>query len=267
MLPRDPMPSLPCALVTLATLQLAMCSYAPGNPPIASSQILLVRHAQRIDFAERDWSRDAENPFDPYLTVEGKKEATKLGLHLRDSGICNVVSSPFLRCIYTAQYAATRIEQLFNIDLEPGVGEFLHRSFFPDAIDIDSFWSPTQYLKTFCTYVNDKYDPIHTLAFPESIQELRERCCHVLQKLVEKHKGSKLMIVTHAAFIEIALNLLLPDLPVPEIPEGSITEIVQDERTGIWSIARLGDRSYLDEEYDDFDSVFDPIDPSAMYAD
>jgi len=248
-------------------LQNATCSFAPGNPPIASSHILLVRHAQRIDFVERDWSRDAANPFDPYLTVEGKAEATKLGLHLQDSGITNVISSPFIRAVYTAQYAATRIEQLFNIDVEPGVGEFLHRSFFPEAMDINSFWSTSQTLKPICAFINEKYNPILTPNFPESIQEFRQRCTHVLERIIERYKGSKVMIVTHAFFIEVALKHLLPDLHVPEILECSITEIVQDERTGMWSIARLGDRTYLDEEYDDFDSVFDEVDPSALHPD
>uniref|UniRef100_A0A7S0MBY0 Uncharacterized protein n=1 Tax=Cryptomonas curvata TaxID=233186 RepID=A0A7S0MBY0_9CRYP len=114
--------SLPWILKTLSLWASIGCARGES----VTTRFFLVRSAERIDFAEKDWSSSAHNPYDPYLSRLGSAQAAQLGHHLNPRRITRVYSSPFLRALQTAQGAAESLDQIFSIAPEPGLCEFLY---------------------------------------------------------------------------------------------------------------------------------------------
>ena len=74
---------------------------------VSANEIIVVRHGERIDAVDSEWTRRTRLPnhYVP-LTEKGKEMARYTGYALRKRmhrGIIHVYSSHFLRCLQTAQ--------------------------------------------------------------------------------------------------------------------------------------------------------------------
>eukprot|EP00667_Euglena_gracilis_P023927 EG_transcript_27253 len=91
--------------------------------------VFVTRHGARIDTVDYDWLRKAghSRSDDPYLSSEGIQGAQQLAAHLRDTQGANqirhVVTSPFTRCVETADVIAEALE--LPLLVEPGICEVL----------------------------------------------------------------------------------------------------------------------------------------------
>jgi broad specificity phosphatase PhoE len=75
--------------------------------------IVVVRHGERADDAKEEEKAKIPREFDPHLTKLGQKQGTDTGIFIEEYlkekfsskqfKNCYLVSSPFLRCIMTAE--------------------------------------------------------------------------------------------------------------------------------------------------------------------
>jgi len=76
------------------------------------------------------------------------------------------------------------------------------------------------------------------------------RCACVVREIVRRHEGHKILLVTHGTVIEACLRALAPELRVPHLPEGSITELAWDTLAEAWVPERVGEVGYEDMEFE-----------------
>lgn len=78
--------------------------------------LFFVRHGERLDKVNHDWSAGALRPHDTPLSSLGKKQATSLGKWLYGKidiyQPLTIFSSPFIRCIQTAHHIAQELDGL-----------------------------------------------------------------------------------------------------------------------------------------------------------
>ncbi|KAJ2450646.1 hypothetical protein EV183_004146 [Coemansia sp. RSA 2336] len=116
--------------------------------PVGCVTCYFVRHGERIDHIDDTWIRNAAVPYDPPLTAEGLLQAQRTGALISslesslDPAEYLVLTSPFLRCLQTAQaiqqgYMADRPGS-WKIAIEPGLSEVMNENYFdhplPDAL-------------------------------------------------------------------------------------------------------------------------------------
>jgi broad specificity phosphatase PhoE len=111
--------------------------------------VVVARHGERWDYVQRDaginWIATAERPWDPPLSPNGLKQATRLGTHLKAKlvelnlpPIVACYSSPFLRCRQTACRAVQAIVNDGNhhngnkmlVQIELGLSESLNNGWY-----------------------------------------------------------------------------------------------------------------------------------------
>lgn len=112
--------------------------------------IVVARHGERWDYLQRDagkgreWVESVERPWDPPLSPNGLKQATRLGEHLgtklQELGlppIAAVYTSPFLRCRQTACQAVEALNSNrtdpripLKVRIELGLTESLNQSWY-----------------------------------------------------------------------------------------------------------------------------------------
>jgi len=75
--------------------------------------VYITRHGMRLDWAEPNWHlASGDDPCDPPLSEEGLQQARELGEHLAGVGPLDYIfSSPFLRCVQTADAVAAAQEK------------------------------------------------------------------------------------------------------------------------------------------------------------
>jgi len=91
----------------------------------------LARHGSRLDFVDPEWRKSAERPHDPPLSSNGLSQARQLAARLRDEAISTVFSSPFLRCVMTADIVADELG--VGLKIEAGFSEWLNGDWFREA--------------------------------------------------------------------------------------------------------------------------------------
>ena len=98
------------------------------NPFAAREHVFVTRHGARIDNgpdADAQWLAKAGHgrPDDPHLSPSGLVAAAELAARLAASEVrvAHVVTSPYLRCVQTANAVAERLG--VAIKLEPGISE------------------------------------------------------------------------------------------------------------------------------------------------
>ena len=166
-----------------------------------ASSIIVIRHSDRLDYEmgiER-W-KDLSNPewiFDPPLSDLGTAMALETAAAVNAISLPNgkpitkVISSPFLRCIQTANPIAGKLDLpillddcLFEIPCgrEPLPGPADRRRYFPRV--------STEYVSTFRPQGHE--------IFP---QDCLDRCGAASIALANRFPGENIVIVTHAASV------------------------------------------------------------------
>jgi hypothetical protein len=115
-----------------------------NNKPEAEAVVYLTRHGARIDSDDSDWLNKCNHnrSNDPHLSQGGNIGAQELAQRLKgllgeshcENQIKHIISSPYIRCVETAN----TIAQVLNvpIKIEPGIAE-VNSSRQPQFLDTD----------------------------------------------------------------------------------------------------------------------------------
>ena len=198
-----------------------------------ATRLYLVRHAQSAGNTGEDLTTG-----DPELTEVGREQARRLGERFRFQKVDFIYSSPLRRTQETARHiaGAVGLEVATKADLrEVELGREDHNI---------RLLSPQEQAKVAQRIVAEgTWD-----AFPgsEGSSAARARVGGVIGEIAGAHRGKRVVIVCHSAFIQTFISVVL-DLPRDFVfyPFNSSINSVraQDGRYVIW---RLNDISHLD---------------------
>ncbi|KAE8796350.1 putative phosphoglycerate mutase gpmB [Hordeum vulgare] len=215
----------------------ATATSPPALPPPGGEQfaeVVVVRHG------ETSWnaSRTIQGQMDPELNETGRRQALVVARRLsREARPAAVYSSDLKRAAETAQTIATACG-VSSLVLDPALRERhmgdLHGLVFDDAVrrspEIFSSYSRTQEIP----------------GGGESLDQLSERCVSYLNTVAEKHKGDRVIVVTHGASTEELCIHADPTSPVRgKLYNTSIC--VFRIGGGEWILDKAGDVGHLDQ--------------------
>merc|ERR1719326_1601840 len=124
---------------------------------MSSQDVYLSRHGARIDREDHNWMRSAghNRRDDCHLSKGGEVGSAELAAKMkeihRDTPICHIVSSPFVRCVQTAKPVAEALG--LQIKIEPGICEIL--STFPPG-----FLDTEETARNFPNLIDTSYEPV-----------------------------------------------------------------------------------------------------------
>lgn len=207
-----------------------------------ASVVWIVRHGNRQDFEDPNWHRTAIRPYDPPLSEEGQEQARETGRRLIGEEIDHIWSSPFLRCVETAQLIAEEIDGSFKV--EEGLSEWLNADWFsykPDLRDL-------QKLQQRFLRLDTRYQSAISATFPESRDTMLARISKAVDHLVGLVNGS-ILLVGHGASVQGSVaRLLNVDLAergnlLVSIPCCSLAMLNRQGKS--WSLELQGDTEHL----------------------
>uniref|UniRef100_J3KU82 Uncharacterized protein n=1 Tax=Oryza brachyantha TaxID=4533 RepID=J3KU82_ORYBR len=213
-------------------------------PPAASSshgedfaEVAVVRHGETAGNA----LRIIQGQMDIELNETGRQQAVMVARRLaNEAKPAAVYSSDLKRVAYTAQTIATACN-VSNVLLNPALRERHmgeHGLTFDDAVRS----KPDAY-KAFTSEDRSQEIP----GGGESLDQLSDRCSY-LNTIASKHKGERVIVVTHGASIEELCRHADPTSSVRRrIPNTSICVFHISSTTGHWTLEKFGDVTHLKE--------------------
>ena len=187
----------------------------PDVPEVSAVAVAVVRHAERADdmHAFDDWgcSQDArEFPFDPPITSNGVQQAKQLADDLKKQflAVDLVVSSPYLRCLQTAEILAEEFDAVLLLDQE--LGEVLG----PDVFEarpptLVRSWKST---KSLCQTQRVKAGRAmgKKPRWPETLKDARVRYAKRFLDYLRRARRAKksCILVTHGHMLQVCANIL-----------------------------------------------------------
>ena len=201
------------------------------------TELILVRHGETVWNATGRIQGQGDSP----LTERGIAQAQAVARRLQHESFTTLYASHLNRVIETARYIAAITGHAITID------ERLQERAYGIFEGLTYEEAQSQHGEIFATYQIHRYAADYTLPGAESLRGLAARGQAVLQELVQKHPGERLVIVSHGAF----LGALLRDfLGVPiggkhgfRLANGSISEVVFAD--GDWRVTTLGEIYHL----------------------
>lgn len=160
--------------------------------------VFIVRHGERMDNTDPFWKEKVpwgkERPYDPPLTEVGKCQATELGEVLKGEHIRYVVSSPFFRCLQTAQQIANVVLDESKIGIYNRLCELLH----PCCGIQEKPKVPAKDLTSHGIFVDKKVGIEKRLpTFPESYHTAGDRFVEAIHDVADKHWPHSIVLVSH----------------------------------------------------------------------
>lgn len=172
--------------------------------------IFIIRHGDRWDYAHPEWKESAERKGDPSLSTLGHRQARDVGRYLDQLFVkesikaedVTLVSSPFLRCIQTANELLSEfrdckgdVAEKVSIKPEYSVFEF---DLFNDGLH-ESL--PTmKERKNYFPRLDESHESGFTPKLPESVDAFLKRCEDTMEYLDKTYCSTPvLIVVTHAA--------------------------------------------------------------------
>lgn len=204
--------------------------------------VYLVRHGDRRDLADGTWSRSAARPHDTPLSPTGIAQSRVLATRLRGAHIPHVFSSPFLRCVQTADVVAEVLAT--TVKIEVGLSEWLSSTWFSNPPETAS-------LRELCSQfarIDPAYVSRGTASYGESGEDALRRSGRTLIRLLSDFRGD-LLLVGHGASILGGVAALLQvdakhaDGVLPEIACASVTRL--SFRRGRWTLDLACDVRHL----------------------
>ncbi|CAO2827975.1 unnamed protein product [Amaranthus hypochondriacus] len=201
------------------------------------TEIIIVRHG------ETDWNalHKMQGQVDIDLNEVGRKQAVIVAERLaREPNISAIYSSDLKRALETAQTIASKcigLEVLINKDLrERHIGD-LQGLVFSEASKINPI--------AFEALISDS-EHQQIPGGGESRNQLFERCTSALQRIAEKHKGARVVVVTHGAVIEMLYKRAIQGGRAGGVWNTSISifELSEGDK---WCIKLWNDISHLKE--------------------
>ncbi len=200
--------------------------------------VWMARHGNRIDFVNPAWFNTAERPYDPHLSDDGQIQAQQLAKRLVGEGITQIIASPFLRTVQTANAVAEILDLPLKLDW--GLGEWLNSEWmavFPETLPVEIL--AEQFPRI------DLSHPVGVPRYPESWQDCLQRTGDTSQRLIAKFPHDNLLLVGHGASVLGTAMGLIPTLKETDIQASlcSLVKIVQDGDN--WTMELNGDTSHL----------------------
>nr|WP_246324763.1 bifunctional RNase H/acid phosphatase [Petropleomorpha daqingensis] len=165
---------------------------APEPQPVVTTLTHLLRHGQTEHTPERRFSGSSDLP----LSELGRAEARAAALSLKDRGIDAIVSSPLQRCRQTAAAAAEVLGLPVEVDddlreLDFGEWEGLSRdeAVARNPLALRRFFAAT-----------DVRAP-----GGESIADVAERVARARRRILTRHAGETVLVVSHVTPIKLLL--------------------------------------------------------------
>lgn len=160
------------------------------------TKLFIVRHGERAD--RHPSARTYQVTFDPCLTEKGVQQSERTAEYLESligqATSVHIVSSPFLRCIETAEKLAVRVS--LPVHIEEGFGEYMYEEDFSS----DPFDHLAYTVARAQTGVGVKLiENPHVLrpVFPESFDEVFARSRRAWELYLPLVKEDVLVLFTH----------------------------------------------------------------------
>ncbi|RCV31507.1 hypothetical protein SETIT_6G183400v2 [Setaria italica] len=203
------------------------------------TEVVIVRHG------ETSWNaaRIIQGHMDAELNDIGRQQAVAVAHRLsKEVKPAAIYSSDLKRAAETAQTIA-RICNLPNVVFDPALRERhigdLQGMKFQDA----ATERPEAY-KAFMSHKRNQQIP----GGGESLDQLSERCVSCLHNIVEKHKGERVIVVSHGGTIRELYRYASPTRPLHgKIHNTSVSVILVSGITGRCIVKMCGDISHLQE--------------------
>jgi len=195
-------------------------------------KLFLLRHGARVDAHNPNWRKFAERPYDPPLAPYGYEQARMaadtIQEHLADRShdeFC-VLSSPFLRCVQTAEIVAGTLGCTFG--LEYALCERLHPRFiYGDKIE----WLNEKELERhYPHFERDMHTSFCTPTPPdEGRSEVRRRCQSAVKRIVFEEWGGPWILIGHGFTMKDAGLLFGGSGKIPKKGELRLFEVEVEE--------------------------------------
>lgn len=204
-----------------------------------TQDVWVVRHGQRQDTVDPDWSLTAARVHDPGLTELGRWQAWRCGRFFVEHGIDfeAVYCSPFLRTVQTtAEIYGETGEMAW---LEPGLGEHRNAEWF----DTEPETLSEQTLIDYFEPIQDGHEPVVIPEFPESHDAAEARAGRTAQLLADRHDG-RILLVGHGLTVGGVVRGLVGSTAGVDAPLCGITRI--EKRGDEWELDFSGKVDHLD---------------------
>ncbi len=133
-----------------------------------------------------------------FLSQKGQIEVKESVNRLMHYGINHIYSSPLLRCRQSAQIAAKLLRLNPKISILLNEDKLIHQGM-----------SIVEYKKKFQPYI---YQKKYLNLGQESIEQIRRRMIKFIRRVVKRHEGEKILVISHGDPILI-LKTTLDEIP------------------------------------------------------
>ena len=181
----------------------------------AVQYLYIIRHGDRWDYENKEWSKSSPRPGDPPLSQLGHQQARETGLFLNEllvqDGITSVdditwLSSPFLRCLQTSDTALNAMTSSIDTRKISILPEYSVFEWDAKGGDWHASLPPLEERRHYFPRLAWQYQSLFVPPLPEvPRQVLFARCDRAMAGLHERfpycpqRKSTALVIVTHAA--------------------------------------------------------------------
>ncbi|KAL5557077.1 hypothetical protein UlMin_039313 [Ulmus minor] len=226
-----------CLTQLLIEDELSMAE-ADSSSITAPAEIIIVRHG------ETEWNADGriQGHLDVALNDVGRKQAAAVAERLsKETEISAIYSSDLKRAFETAEIIAASCGGL-EVIKDPGVRERnlgdLQGIVYRDAVKVcpkahEAFISPK----------SDQEIP----GGGESRDQLYQRCTSALQRIGNKHKGQRIVVVTHGGVIRTLYKWACPNGKAGGKVLNTSVNIFHLSDGDNWTVKVWGDVSHLNE--------------------
>ena len=194
-----------------------------------STNLVIVRHGETIWNTEGRMQGHLDSP----LTEKGRTQASNLADRLKDETFDKIYSSDLGRAVDTAQSVADKTKHTIITD---------------DRIREKHFG-------TFQGMNKEEQDALreelkHEVDSGETLTAFSERVMAFFEDIVSKHKGERILVVTHGGVLSLFLRLCL-GLPQEaarkfRLPNAAMNTV--DHVNGEWIVGMIGDTYHLKGE-------------------
>lgn len=206
----------------------------------------MVRHG------ETSWnaSRIIQGHLDSELNETGRQQAIAVSVRLSKERKCVAVySSDLKRAAETAQIIANKCD-LPEVILDPALRE-RHLGDLQGLTLRDAAKLKPQAYQLFLSPKSDLEIP----GGGESLDQLHERCVSSLERIAKKHKGERVVVVTHGGVLRGLYQRAAPTRSINRKIHNTSVNVFHISDSGDWILKTWGDISHL-HETEVLDSAF-----------
>lgn len=171
--------------------------YAPAAMGAEHTLLTIVRHGQTAANVDGVWHGSIDTP----LTPHGRLQAAAVGAHIdrHHRPIRHVYASPLARAHDTARAIADPLGVLPSLD--PDLAEY-HLGDW-EGLSFRELWEEKK------LFEHMKNDPDFRPHGGESPRQVGDRLAGALRRIADRHRGERVVVVTHGGAMSIAYGVLL----------------------------------------------------------